>query len=96
MTAKNNFPEDQYKVEIEKNSYKSKLDREHVAKMYKKWYESRPFDIGNNTKATIGAMADPKAKGSLLEIGLLAGSKSVKSASDGSMMRLSPLIVWCS
>ena len=30
-TAKNNFEEEEFKVVIEKNSYKNKLDRENVA-----------------------------------------------------------------
>ena len=65
--------------------------------MYKKWVESRPFDIGNNTRSTIGTLVkcdekDPK----LYKHAYKAGEKSKKSKSNGSMMRISPLVVWCS
>lgn len=29
----------------------------NLALAYKKWFESRPFDIGNNTRATIGQLS---------------------------------------
>ena len=41
--------------------------------MYKKWVDSRPFDIGNTTRSTIGSMSgfqedDPNLASSCIEI----------------------------
>ena len=64
--------------------------------MYKKWFGSRPFDVGGNTRATLGSL-DKVAEDdpNLHKVALEAGAKSTKSSSNGSMMRISPLIVWC-
>ena len=95
-TAKSTLPPEEFEAVLEKSSHKCRLDREYVAQSYLNWYKSRPFDMGNNTKATIGAMAAKGVKPPLLPIALAGGARSTKSASNGAMMRLSPLIVWCS
>ena len=40
---------------------KSTLNGDIFCRWYKKWVESRPFDIGNNTKATLGILTKIKA-----------------------------------
>jgi len=46
---------------------------------YKMWVESRPFDIGNNTRATIGAMDRVKDVDNLAKFAMEHGAKSTKS-----------------
>ena len=38
----------------------------NLAIFYKRWYESRPFDVGNNTRATIGALSKIDASDKLI------------------------------
>ena len=60
------------------------------------WVESRPFDIGNNARTTIGMMDRVKEQKSLAAFALQNGAKSTKSMSNGSLMRIAPLAVWAS
>ena len=95
-TALNNYEGDDCLAELAQNVKSAKVDPNEQAKMYKRWLGSRPFDIGGNTRATLGALTkidenDPD----LHKIAMKAGAKSLKSESNGSMMRISPLIVWC-
>ena len=38
----------------------------NLALEYKRWYASRPFDVGNNTRATIGALSKLDASDKLI------------------------------
>ena len=75
---------------------KSTLNGTIFCKHYKKWVDSRPFDIGNNTRATIGKLSNLKAddKNVFKKFKLETENASTKSISNGSLMRLSPLFVW--
>jgi ADP-ribosylglycohydrolase len=60
------------------------------------WAESRPFDIGNNARSTIGMMDRVQGVKNLAAFALEHGAKSTKSKSNGSLMRIAPLAVWAS
>lgn len=66
---------------------------ESVAKYYKAWVESHPFDIGNTCHASLGKLYGKSPP--LANIALLAAiSNNQQSKSNGSFMRSSPLAVW--
>ena len=43
---------------------KSEFDADQIAMMYSRWVDSRPFDIGNTTKKTLGVSITKKTVGS--------------------------------
>lgn len=65
---------------------KDGLPAQNVAKMYHKWYDSDPFDIGN-TCAT--AMSNPPE-----HMTIKAGLFNTGSKSNGALMRATPIAVW--
>jgi len=70
-----------------------RFDEDEVARYYGKWKNSRPFDCG----ITIGnalSVADPKAPDPL-DIKEEARGYNQKSQSNGSLMRSTPLAVFC-
>ena len=65
---------------------------ESIASSYKDWVSSPPFDIGNTTRGTIGKLRFvPKARTAILA----ARNEFQNSLSNGSLMRLSPMAVYC-
>ena len=64
------------------------MDIEKVCHYYKMWINSDPFDIGNNTSATLGAL------GSAKNAKAVAYGQFAAWLSNGSLMRVTPLAVW--
>lgn len=63
--------------------------------MYKNWIISRPFDIGATTQEALGPLE--KADKSLTRVAKFrAFMNNRDSASNGCMMRSTPLAVWAS
>ena len=95
--AISNFGPEEMEEEISRNSEQIKVSQNEIAKMYKKWFDSRPFDIGNTTLSTIGTLGNKKETDSDLAQSVydIANEKG-KSESNGSMMRITPLAVWAS
>ena len=93
--ALTNYPDDKKAEVIAHNRKGIKLDPFEIATSYKNWVESRPFDIGNNTRATIGTMHSHKVEG-LVKFAMEKGAQSTKSCSNGSLMRIAPLAIWTS
>ena len=64
------------------------MNIDKVCQQYRMWIQSCPFDIGNNTKGTLGKLGKAdKAKAE-------AYSKFKNYFSNGSLMRVTPLAVW--
>lgn len=69
------------------------LDLDKIAEYYGKWIQSRPFDIGTTTRRSL-----PKAVGANSNQAQLvrqAAQHSMKSQSNGGLMRVAPLCIWC-
>jgi ADP-ribosylglycohydrolase len=69
-----------------------KLDTFELCKSYADWFNSDPFDIGNTTREGLKYCysGNPQLVYSKTKVGL--GSSSL---SNGSLMRSTPLAVWC-
>jgi len=94
-TAIANYGQEEMANEIQKNSANIQISKNEIAKMYKQWIDSKPFDIGNNTRATMGSLAKEKIDDpNLAKICIEITKKQTKSLSNGSMMRVAPLAVW--
>eukprot|EP00347_Sterkiella_histriomuscorum_P006298 403353304 len=72
-------------------SGKGKLDLDEIAKMYRKWYFSNPFDIGMTTHSALSAL-DNKASSIYKSV----KENNTQSQSNGCLMRITPFAVWCS
>jgi ADP-ribosylglycohydrolase len=76
------------------------FDIERHARLYARWYESPPFDIGNTTAASIGCISRPEfLKMSQNEGFAAAMTKAAQrdcmgSKANGSLMRAAPIGVW--
>lgn len=69
-------------------------DEEYVARCYAQWLESDPFDVGETTTRTlIAALAAIVNRQPVADAARNAGSRSVPA--NGSLMRVSPIGVWC-
>jgi len=69
------------------------LNLNKIASWYGKWVESKPFDIGGTTRNSL-----PKAVGMKehqAEMVRRGAKLPVESQSNGALMRISPLCVWC-
>lgn len=83
---------------IESNRDKSEneereLNTDIIAKWYKNWLESNPFDIANSTYSTLTPLLkNPYAQAAKL----LAAKHNINSLSNASLMKLAPLAVWTS
>lgn len=83
---------------IESNRHKEddeerELNTDIIAKWYKIWLESDPFDISNTTfTALTPLMKTPYA----LAAKVVAAKQNIDSLSNTSMMKLAPLAVWSS
>ena len=60
--------------------------------MYSKWIESKPFDIGGTIRNSFFKF---DAKNPIPERVIKAAKKNDTSQSNGSLMRISPLAVFC-
>jgi len=69
------------------------IDREKVAANYRRWYESRPFDIGVATRGAFGGNHDSNQSlaGQMEEAARL---KNSESKANGALMRIAPLGIW--
>lgn len=72
---------------------KGTLDNDSICEYYKKWVNSPPFDIGISTTNALKPLT-------LIDSGYAQASKkaaaqlNANSQSNGSLMRISPMIVW--
>lgn len=57
---------------------------------YRRWYESRPFDMGTTTIQALGIPLETPLDKALEEIALV----NANSKANGAMMRMTPLAVW--
>lgn len=71
----------------------SDLNLDNIAKYYKSWFCSNPFDIGRTTSNALSPYSNnlPKAKFSIQS----SEQYNKQSESNGSFMRCSPLAVFC-
>jgi len=73
---------------------------ETVAQNYAQWVNSRPFDIGSTTAASLGSYSQSQWQGVLEQEGYAAvmtqaaAERCMKSKANGSLMRVSPLGIW--
>jgi len=73
---------------------------ENHARWYAKWIESRPFDIGNTTRSSLGCIYTHEGKEAARKEGFAAAmTKAAKrhcmdSKANGSLMRATPIGVW--
>ena len=69
---------------------KGKLNTAHICNYYGQWIAGEPFDAGNNTRNTLSEidLDNPSALGPRLKAG-------TESMSNGSLMKITPLAVWC-
>src|SRR5215831_8754523 len=73
---------------------------ERIAQSYARWIESRPFDIGNTTRSSLGCFLDHEWKGICDTDGYApamsraASRACMDSKANGSLMRSSPLGIW--
>jgi len=63
------------------------FDLERIARSYRRWYDSGPFDIGGTIAAALGAADDAQGM-------RRAALRQIDSKANGSLMRASPLGVW--
>ena len=76
-------------------SEKNVIDLNEIAKQYKRWMSSPPFDIGTTTA---NAFADLDSIDSDFAKSVKSSSieSNADSQSNGSLMRITPMIVWAS
>ena len=72
---------------------KGKLNAKAIVKNYGLWYKDGPFDIGTTTRNAMKYInpdkPDPRSmRGESIR-------ENYKSLSNGSLMRATPLAVWC-
>ena len=67
------------------------FDIEAIARSYARWLASRPFDIGQTTRAAFSAATEPSFAESMAAA---AQRHSMLSKANGSLMRATPLGVW--
>lgn len=69
------------------------LNLNKIAESYSEWFLSKPFDIGNTLRKSIPKACKMKIHQAEL---MRRGSKLAESSqSNGCLMKISPLIVWC-
>ena len=67
----------------------------NIAKYYKQWIESPPFDIGITTRTALSASTH-KNGASWKRIQLKAKNHNQESLSNGSLMRATPMVIYTS
>ena len=72
---------------------KGKLDAKAIVKNYALWYEEGPFDIGSTTRNAMKYTNPNKPCAISMRGGAIA--HNMKSLSNGSLMRATPMAVWC-
>ncbi len=78
----------------------SSFSAEHIARQYLRWYQSRPFDIGNTTRNAVSAPLTPsgeqwvQTRGVAHAMLVSAQDRNMGSKANGSLMRCTPLAVW--
>jgi ADP-ribosyl-[dinitrogen reductase] hydrolase len=76
------------------------FDLEKIAKNYADWIGSKPFDVGNTTRQTLGCFLDAewqevcKKEGYAKAMAQAAYSRSLESKANGSLMRATPIGIW--
>ena len=70
-----------------------RYDQECAARHYQRWYESRPFDIGNTTANAFSVISDQDRSLSTSMIDQVR-LRNMSSKANGGLMRLTPLAVW--
>ncbi|MBI3652644.1 MAG: ADP-ribosylglycohydrolase family protein [Acidobacteria bacterium] len=76
------------------------FDSEKIARKYAEWMQSRPFDVGNTTRSTLGCFLDYEWKDICRQEGYAAAMAQaayyncLDSKANGSLMRATPLGVW--
>lgn len=73
----------------EKNDPKNGFPFTDVAKWYRKWFKSSPFDIGGTCFTAFSIESDD-----YLDMMNLVHSKSIKIESNGALMRCAPIAYW--
>ncbi|KAL6079114.1 ADP-ribose glycohydrolase ARH3, variant 3 [Balamuthia mandrillaris] len=76
-----------------------KLDAEKIAARYADWIQSKPFDVGNITRKTIGCIKMREGKKVAEKEGFAAAMRkatfsNVPVTSNGGLMRISPVGIW--
>lgn len=73
---------------------------EAAARRYARWVDSRPFDIGATTAASLGCLRRPEHAAQAMDHGaarvmsVVALARCSASKANGSLMRATPLAVW--
>ncbi len=76
------------------------LEVENHARWYATWIESRPFDVGNTTRSSLGCIHTSEGKETAQKEGFAAAMTKaaerhcMDSKANGSLMRASPIGVW--
>lgn len=76
-------------VNSNKDGGKGVLVKNELAKSYRDWIESPPFDIGGTTRNGLGCLVDDCDWNTSRNM-----ASGYKSASNGGIMRMTPLSVW--
>ena len=76
------------------------LNLGEIIKFYRRWFDSNPFDIGQTTEKALKGLKyneeDPKNLEKLyLQAKTNAIKNNAKSLSNGALMRITPLAIWC-
>ena len=72
---------------------KGKLNTGNIVKYYGQWYVFGPFDIGQTTRSALKAINVDKPRA--VNPRTSAHSWNMNSLSNGSLMKVTPLAVWC-
>ena len=75
-------------------SRSSSFDIEAIARSYARWIESGPFDVGNTTRNSLGAVRTVEGAGYAAAMKRAASQNCMASKANGSLMRISPLAIW--
>ena len=77
---------------------KGKFSLESIARYYSKWFNSPPFDQGYTTSNAFGDLWGKLSTDKDHAISCISSAASLnqESQSNGGLMRMSPLAIWCS
>ena len=70
------------------------LNLREIVKMYGRWIQSKPFDIGSTIRQSF-FKCDIKNPKPARVIESAKQKKAATSQSNGALMRITPLAVWC-
>lgn len=71
------------------------LDLDNIAHWYGRWAGSNPYDMGRTTGHSMNKVRDQKSKDGKASIMMEAAKAMIKSQSNGCLMKLMPLCIWC-